>query len=209
VLLVVSHKLFRDALTATINQAQGFQVIADSGKGAEAIEICSRETPDVVVMGIELEGMDGVEATREILKLRPETKVILLVSRTEESSMLRAIRSGALGIICTSSPLSDFVEALRAVQQGRSYMGPVAWNVLVHRIRETRPQSSGRLERLSPQDRDLLGFIIQGKTTKQIAETLGVAEGTLRSRREELMRKMGVKNTAELIMLALGHGFEL
>jgi DNA-binding NarL/FixJ family response regulator len=122
--------------------------------------------------------------------------------------MLRAIRSGALGVVCTSSPLSDFVEALRAVQQGRSYLGPAAWDVLVHRIRETRPQGSGRLERLSPQDRDLLGFIIQGKTTKQIAETLGVAEGTLRSRREELMRKMGVKNTAELITSALGLGFK-
>ena len=208
VLLVVPHKLFRDALTATINEARDFQVFADSGKGADAIETCRREAPDVVVMGVELEGMGGIAATREILRLRPGTKVVLLVSNTKESSMLRAIQSGAVGIVCTSSPVSNLVEALRAVQQGRSYLAPPAWNAVVDRIREMRPQSRGGLEHLSPQDRNLLGFIIQGKTTRQIAATLGVTEGALSSRREELMRKMGAKNTAELITLALARGFE-
>jgi len=208
VLLVVAHKLFREALTTIINQASGFQIFADCGTGVEAIGICRREAPHLVVMAAELDGMGGIEATREIFQLRPGTKVILLVSSSEESSILRAIRSGAVGIVCTSSPVSNLVEALRAVQQGRSYLGPAAWNVVVHRIRETRPQSPGGLKHLSPQDRDLLGFIIQGKTTREIAATLGVAEGTLRSRREELMRKMGVKNVAELITSALGRGFE-
>jgi DNA-binding NarL/FixJ family response regulator len=208
VLLVVPPKLFRDALTATINEARGFQVFADSGKGEEAIEICRREAPDVVVMGVDLEGIGGIAATREVLSLRPETKVILLVSNTRESSMLRAIQSGAKGIVCTSSPVSNLVEALRAVQQGRSYFAPPAWNAVVHRIQEMRPQRGGGLEDLSPQDRNLLASIIQGKTTKQIAATLGVTEGALSSRREELMRKMGAKNTAELIMLALARGFE-
>ena len=208
VLVVVPHKLLRDALTNTINQVRGFQVFADSGKGAEAIEICRRDAPDAVVMGVELEGMGGIAATQEILRLGLGTKVILLVSNTKESSMLRAIQSGAVGIVCTSSPVSTLVEALRAVQQGRSYLAPAAWNAVVHRIREMRPQSGNELEHLSPQDRNLLGFIIQGKTTRQIAATLGVTEGALSSRREELMRKMGVKNTAELIVLALARGFE-
>ncbi|MCU1275941.1 MAG: two component transcriptional regulator, LuxR family [Bryobacterales bacterium] len=207
-LLAVAQKLFREALITIINQARGFQVFADSGTGAEAIDICRREAPDLVVIAVELEGMAGIEATREILRLRPGTKIILLVSSTEESTILRAIRSGAVGIVCTSSPISNLVEALRAVQQGRCYLGPTAWNAVVHRVREVRPQSRSGLEHLSPQDRKLIGFIIQGKTTKQIAATLGVAEGTLRSRREELMRKMGVKNIAELITSALGRGFE-
>lgn len=142
------------------------------------------------------------------LRLRPGTKVILLASSSEENSVLRSIRSGAVGIVCTSSPLANLIEALRAVQLGRCYLGPAAWNVVVHRVREARPRSRGGLEHLSVQDRKLLGFIIQGKTTKQIAVTLGIAEGALRSRREELMRKMGVKNIAELITSALGHGFE-
>ena len=208
VLLIVAHKLFREALTIIINQAGGFQVFADSGKGVEAIEICRREAPDLVVIAVELEGMGGIEVTREILRLRPGTKVILLPSSTEETNMLRAIRSGAVGVVCTSSPTTRLVEALRAVQQGRSYLGPAAWNLVIHRVRQTPPQIRGEFEHLSPQNRQLLGFIIQGKTTKQIAATLGVAEGTLRSRRKELMRKMGVKNTVELITSALGRGFE-
>ena len=208
VLLVVTHKLFREALTIIINQAGGFQVFADSGKGVEAIEICRREAPDLVVIAVELEGMGGIEVTREILRLRPATKVILLASSAEESSTLRAIRSGAVGVVCTSSPTTKLVEALRAVQQGRSYLGPTAWNLVIHRFRQTPPQRRGGLEQLSPRDRQLLGFIIQGKTTRQIAATLELAEGTLRSRRKELMRKMGVKNTVELITSALGRGFE-
>jgi two-component system invasion response regulator UvrY len=209
VLLVVAHKLFREALTAIINQAGGFQVFADSGRGLEAIEICRREPPDLVVIAVELEGMGGIEVTREILRIRPATKVILLLSSTEESSMLRAIRSGAVGVVCTSSPTTKLVEALRAVQQGRSYLGPTAWNVVIHRVSQIRPQSGWEFEHLSPQYRQLLGFIIQGKTTRQIAATLGIPESTLRSRRKELMRKMGVKNTVELITSALGRGFEL
>jgi DNA-binding NarL/FixJ family response regulator len=208
VVLVVAHKLFRDALTIIINQARGFHVIADTGQGVDAIEICRREAPDLVVMSVELEGIGGIETTREILRLRPGTKVILLVTSPEESSMLRAIRYGALGIVGTISPLSNLLDALREVQQGRCYLEPAAWNLIVHRVRETRLQSRTGLEHLSPQDRKLLGFIIQGQTTKQIAATLGVAENVLRSRREELMRKMRVKNTAELITSALGLGFK-
>jgi DNA-binding NarL/FixJ family response regulator len=208
VLLVIAHKLFREALTIIINQAGGFQVFADAGKGLEAIEICRREAPDLVVIAVELDGLGGIETTREILKLRPATKIILLLSTTEESSMLRAIRSGAVGVVCTSSPTTKLVEALRAVLQGRSYLGPTAWNVVIHRVSQTRPQNRGGFEDLSPPNRQLLSFIIQGKTTRQIAATLVVAEGTLRSRRKELMRKMGVRNTVELITSALGKGFE-
>jgi DNA-binding NarL/FixJ family response regulator len=208
VLLVVAHKLFREALTIIINQAGGFQVFADAGKGSEAIEICRREAPDLVIIAVELEGMGGIETTREILRLRPAIKVILLLSSTEESNMLRAIRSGAVGVVCTSSPTTKLVEALRTVQQGRSYLGPAAWNFVIHRVRQTRPQKEDGFDHLSPQNRQLLGFIIQGKTTRQIADALGVPEGTLRSRRKELMRKMGVRNTVELITSALGRGFE-
>jgi DNA-binding NarL/FixJ family response regulator len=208
VLLIIPHKLFREALTTIINQAGGFEVFADTGKGLEAIEICRRDTPDLVVIAAELDGLGGIETTREILKLRPVTKIILLLSSTEETNMLRAIRSGAIGVVCTSSPTTKLVEALRAVQQGRAYLGPTAWNVVIHRVSQTRAQSRGGFEYLSPQNRQLLGFIIQGKTTRQIAATLGVPEGTLRSRRKELMRKLGVKNTVELITSALSQGFE-
>ena len=208
VLLVIAHKLFREALTIIINQAGGFQVFADSGKGLEAIEICRRERPDLVIVAVELEGIGGIETTREILKLRPATKVILLVTSTEESSMLRAIRSGALGVVCTSSPTTKVVEALRAVQQGRSYLGPAAWNFVIHRVTHTLPHKRDGFEDLSPQNRQLLGLIIQGRTTRQIAAALGVPESTLRSRRKELMKKMGVRNTVELITSALGSGFE-
>src|SRR6476619_4030829 len=93
VLLVIAHKLFREALTIIINQAGGFHVFADAGKGLEAIEICRREAPDLVVIAVELDGLGGIETAREILKLRPGTKIVLLLSTTEESSMLRAIRS--------------------------------------------------------------------------------------------------------------------
>jgi len=208
VLLVEAHKLFRDALALAINQAGEFHVSADVGTAQEAIESCRRDCPDIVVMGIELEIMSGIEATREILKTRPETRVILLQSSRDENPVLRAIHSGAVGLVFTSSPASHLVEALQAVAQGRSYLEPSGWDVVVDRVRQTRGESRSGLQRLSEQDRQLLALIIQGKTTKEIASIAGVTDGVLRNLRKELMRKMGVKSTVELITSALGKGFQ-
>jgi DNA-binding NarL/FixJ family response regulator len=209
VLLVETQHLFRDALARVINEAGGFQVSADADTGSEAVKICRRFAPDVVVIGIALEDADAIEVTGEILKLRPRTKVILMQSSRDEDVTLRAIRSGALGVVSTRAPASRLIEALRTVTQGRSYVGSAAWDVVLNRLAKTRQKDHPTgLESLSPRQRQILALIARGRTTNEIAAILGAGVGAVRSQRQEIMRKIGVKNTAELIKVALANGFQ-
>ena len=198
--------MFRDALARVINEAGGFQVSADAATGGEAVKICRRAVPDVVVIAIELEDADGIAVTGEILRLRPETKVILMQDSPNEDVTLRGIRSGALGLVSTRSSAARLIEALRTVAQGRSYVGPPAWDVVLNRIAKTREKSrTGGWESLSTRQRQILALIVEGRTTKEIAATLGAAVGTIHSQRQEIMRKLAVKNTVDAIKVALAN----
>jgi DNA-binding NarL/FixJ family response regulator len=209
VLLVETQHLFRDALARVINEAGGFQVSADVDTGIEAVKICRRLAPDVVVIAIALEDGDAIKVTGEILQLRPHAKVILMQSSRDEDVTLRAIRSGALGVVSTRAPASRLIEALRTVTQGRSYVGSAAWDVVLHRLAKTRPKGHPTgIDSLSPRQGQILALIAKGRTTNEIATALGAGVGNVRSQRQEIMRKIGVKNTAELIKVALAHGFE-
>jgi DNA-binding NarL/FixJ family response regulator len=200
--------MFRDALAGIINEAGGFQVSAEAETGSEALKVCRRSVPEVVVIAIELEDADGIVVTGEILRLRPETKVILMQNSRDEDVTLRGIRSGALGLVSTRASASRLIDALRAVVQGRSYIGPNAWDVVLYRLAKTREKSrAAGLESLSPRQRQILALIVEGRTTREIAATLGAAVGTVHSQRQEMMRKLAVKNTVDAIKVALANRF--
>jgi DNA-binding NarL/FixJ family response regulator len=209
VLLVEPHQMFRDALARVINEAGGFQVSADAETGSGALKICRHSFPSVIVIAIELEHADGIAVTGEILRLRPETKVILLQNSRDEEVTLRGIRSGALGLVSTRASASHLVEALHAVTQGRSYVGPTVWEVVLNRIAKAPEKScAGGWESLSPRQRQILALIVEGRTTREIAATLGAAVGIIHGQRQEMMRKLGVKNSVGAIRVALVNDFK-
>jgi DNA-binding NarL/FixJ family response regulator len=209
VLLVEPHQMFRDALARVINEAGGFQVFADAETGSGALKICRRAAPEMVVLAIELEDEDGIMVTGEILRVRPETKVILMQNGCDEEVTLRGIRSGALGLVSTRASASYLIEALRAVAQGRSCIGPTAWDVVLRRLVKTREKSqAGGLESLSPRQRQILALIAEGRTTKEIAAAVGVTVETIHSQQQALMRKLGVKNIVGAIRVALANRFK-
>jgi DNA-binding NarL/FixJ family response regulator len=139
VLLVDAHQMIRDALGRLISEAAGFQISASADTGSEAVRICRRSAPDVVVMPIELEDADAMEVTAEILRVTPQTQVILIQRSRDESVTLRAIQSGALGLVSTRAPASGLVEAIHTVAQGRSYVGPITLDVVAKRMANIRP----------------------------------------------------------------------
>ena len=139
VVLVDAHQMIREALASLINEAVGFQISASADTGSEAVRICRRSAPDVVVMPIELEDADAMEVTAEILRVTPQTQVILMQRSRDESVTLRAIQSGALGLVSTRDPASRLVEAIQTVAQGRSYVGPVTLDVVAKRLANMGP----------------------------------------------------------------------
>lgn len=210
VLLVDDHKIMRDGIKAILrhNSAE-FSVLGEAESGAEAVQFCRRKAPDIVLMDIGLPGLNGIEATQEILRHCPETRVIILSMFDDEHSVVSAIRCGARAFVLKKASDADLVDALRTVAKGGSYLSPQVSDKLLFRIQkgdlEAKPASS-LLQGLSPRELQVLRLVAQGKTSKEIAVMLDLGLQTVRSYRKTMMKKLGVNNVASLTQLALAAG---
>lgn len=209
VLLVDDHKILRDGIKAILRAEGDFEVVGETDNGTDAVQHCRRLSPDVVVMDIGLQGLNGVEATTEILRHMPETKVIILSMYDDEHSVVSAIRSGARAFVLKKASDGDLVDALRTVAKGGFYMSPQVSEKLLVRIQrgdlEAKPVPT-MLEGLSPRELQVLRLVAEGKTSKEIAVMLDLGLQTVRSYRKTMMKKLNVNNVAGLTQLALSAG---
>lgn len=209
VLLVDDHKILRDGIKAILRTEEEFSVVGEAENGTDAVTFCKKNTVDVVVMDIGLQGLNGVEATIEILRHASDTKVIILSMYDDEHSVVSAIRSGARAFVLKKASDSDLVDAIRAVAKGGFYMSPQVSEKLLVRIQkgdlESKPVPS-MLEGLSPRELQVLRLVAEGKTSKEIAVMLDLGLQTVRSYRKTMMKKLNVNNVAGLTQLALAAG---
>lgn len=209
ILLVDDHKIMRDGIKAILQRNSEFSVIGEAENGTDAVQICRKAHPDVVLMDIGLPGLNGIEATTEILRHCPETKIIILSMYDDEHSVVSAIRSGARAFVLKKASDNDLVDALRTVAKGGSYLSPQVSDRLLSRIQrgdlESKPLPSA-LDGLSPRELQVLRLVAEGKTSKEIAVMLDLGLQTVRSYRKTMMKKLGVNNVAGLTQLALGAG---
>jgi two-component system NarL family response regulator/two-component system response regulator DegU len=134
ILLVDDHKIMRDGIKAILQHTEDFQVVGEAENGADAVQAARRSCPDMILMDIGLPGLNGIEATAEILKACPQTKVIILSMYDDEHSVVSAIRSGARAFVLKKASDSDLLEALRTVAKGGSYLSPQVSDRLLTRI---------------------------------------------------------------------------
>ncbi len=209
VLLVDDHKIMRDGIRAILRHNEEFVVIGEAENGSEAVALCRRKKPEIVLMDIGLPGLNGIEATQEILRHVPETRVIILSMYDDEHSVVSAIRSSARAFVLQRASDNDLIDALRTVAKGGSYLSPQVSDRLLHRIQrgdlESKPAPSA-LDGLSPRELQVLRLVAEGKTSKDIAVMLDLGLQTVRSYRKTMMKKLGVNNVAGLTQLALSAG---
>ena len=209
VLLVDDHKIMRDGIKAILKHSGDFQVVAEAETGPEAIQICKKQHPDVVIMDIGLPGLNGIETTTEILRHLPDAKIVILSMYDDEHSVVSAIRSGARAFVLKKASDNDLLDALRTVAKGGSYLSPQVSDRLLKRIQkgdlEAKPASSA-LETLSPRELQVLRLVAEGKTSKEIAVMLDLGLQTVRGYRKTMMKKLGVGNVAGLTQVALAAG---
>jgi DNA-binding NarL/FixJ family response regulator len=206
VLLVDYHKLMRDGIRAILERDSEFRVVGEAESGADAVQLCKKTHPELVIMDIGLPGMNGIEATAEILRQCPQTRVLIVSIYDDENAVLSAIRSGARGFVLKRASASDLIDALRTVARGGSYLSSQVSARLLDRIQSGELQlrtSPAPVEKLSPREQQVLRLIADGKTSKDIAVLLELGEQTIRSYRKTLMRKLGVNNVAGLTQMAL------
>ena len=210
VLIVEDHKIMRDGIRALLDRGGEFTVAGEAESGTEAIQVCTEIHPDVVLMDIGLPGLNGVDATTELLRNCPNAKVIILSMYDDEESVVSSIRAGARGYVVKRASSGDLLEALRTVARGSSYLSPNVSERLLSRIRRgEQNETTGRhplLSQLTPREFQVLGMIVEGKASKEIAVMLSLGVETVRSYRKTMMKKLNVNNVAGLIRVALAAG---
>jgi len=209
VLLVDYHRLVREGIRAILERGSEFRVVGEAESGVDAVQWCKKTNPALVIMDIELPGMNGIETTAEILRHSPQTRVLIVSVYDDENAVLGAIRSGARGFVLKRASAEDLIDALRNVARGGSYLSSQVSDRLLDRIQSGDLQlrnSMAPVETLSPREHQVLGLIADGKTSKDIAVLLELGEQTIRSYRKTLMKKLGVNNVAGLTQMALSSG---
>jgi len=209
ILIVDDHKIMRDGLKAILRNTPEFKVTGEAESGADAVQFCTRFRPDLVLMDINIPGLNGIDATTEILRHVPDTRVVILSMYDDEQSVVGAIKAGARAFVLKKASDSDLLDALRAVAKGGSYLSPQVSDRLLLRIQkgtiDSNPSSSV-LDALSPREIQVMRLVAEGKTSKEIAVMLDLGLQTVRSYRKTLMKKLGVGNVAGLTQLALATG---
>lgn len=209
ILLVDDHKIMRDGIKAILRNNEEFRVTGEAEDGADAVVICKKLRPHIVLIDIHLPKLNGIEATGEIVRHCPETKVIILSMYDDENSVVSAIRSGARAFVLKRASDGELLDALRTVARGGSYLSPQVSDRLLNRIKRGEtddkrvPQA---LEGLSPRELQVLRLVAEGKTSKEIAVLLDLGLQTVRSYRKTMMKKLSVSNVAGLTQLALAAG---
>jgi DNA-binding NarL/FixJ family response regulator len=209
VLLVDMHRLLREGIRAIIERTGEFKVAAEAENGVHAVRLAKKMQPDLVLIDIGLNGMNGIEATSEILRYCPKTNVMILTMHDDQNSVVAAFRSGVRAFLLKKVSAADLMDALRTVSKGGSYLSPEVSDHLLTRIQHgdlEAPREPGPLNKLSPREQQVLRLVAEGKTSKDIAVMLDLGLQTVRTYRKMLMKKIGVNNVAGLTQVALAAG---
>ena len=196
VLLVDDHEVVRQGLKTLVDAQDDLDVVGEAGDVENAIRQVGYHSPDVVVMDVRLPDGTGVEACREIRSRWPEVKVLMLTSYADEEALVSSIMAGASGYVLKRIDSSDLVDAVRRVGAGESLLDPNLTDRLFARIRGDEPDDP-LLARLSPQERKILDLIAEGKTNRQIAEELFLAEKTVKNYVSNLLSKLEMSRRSE------------
>jgi DNA-binding NarL/FixJ family response regulator len=202
VLLVDDHVLVREGLRALLERV-GLLVVGEASDGRAAVAVAETTEPDVVVLDISIPLLNGVDAAREIIRRRPETKVILLTMYSEEWYVLAALQAGVRGYVLKSNAASNLVHAIDAVRKGETYLSPGVSQTVVEAYLSNRPASA---DPLTAREREVLQLIAEGKNMRDIGRLLGISPRTAETHRARIMNKLDIHDVAGLVRYAIDRG---
>ena len=207
ILLADNHTLVRAGIRALLEQIPDVVVVAEAGDGREALRLVGEHRPNLVLMDITMPFMNGLEATGRIVKEYPQTRVVMLSVHTDEEYVLQALRAGAAGYLLKDAGRAELEIAVAAVVRNETYLSPaVSRHVVGDYVRRTGAAGEGRLETLTPRQREILQLVAEGKSTKEIASILDVSVKTVETHRAQLMERLDIHDVAGLVRYAIRNG---
>ena len=201
VLLVDDHALLRAGMARLLDLADDVTVVGSAGSGAEALEVAAELQPDVVLMDLSMPGMSGVEATRRLLAVRPDTAVVVLTSFADPDLVVDALDAGAVGYLLKDAEPDGLVGAVRSAARGESPLDPRAARVVLTSRSRPAPASV-----LSGREKEVLVLVAEGLANKQIARALGIAERTVKAHLTSIFNQIGVTDRTSAALWAHRRG---
>jgi DNA-binding NarL/FixJ family response regulator len=204
VVIVDDHDLFRTGLR-TLLEDQGFEV-KDASTGRAAVALCRWFEPDVVVMDLNIQEMSGIEATRTVLRERPETAVLMLTVTADDALVLDALRAGASGYLLKDASPQEIVAGIRAADAGHAAIAPRVAGALVASIRSADSSPPPPVPALSHREREVLALLVKGWDNAEIGRRLYLSPSTVKQHVSHLLRKLGVENRVQAAAYAVRSG---
>lgn len=209
VLLAEDHLIVREGLKVLLQAEIGIKVIGEACSGDEAVTMARTLRPDVIVMDIAMPHLNGLEATRQILAADPGARILILSAHSDDAYVERVMELGAAGYLIKQTSAHFLTEAIRAVQQGKTFFSPVVSGRYAKQHRKSLDRKGdlkAKITSLSPREMEVLQQIAEGEANKQIASNLGISVKTVEKHRDHLMQKLDIHDTAGLTRYAIAAG---
>ncbi len=210
ILIADDHTLFRDGLAVLLSSVAGYEVVGQAGTGEEVVQLVGQLAPDVILMDIQMPGVNGIDATRRILAADPKIGVIVVTMFEDDDSVFAAMRAGARGYVLKGADQDEMLRTIRAVARGEALFGPAIASRLMSYFARPRPATPAEVfPDLTDREREVLEYIAQGQNNLEIAHRLSLSPKTVRNQVSNIFGKLQVADRAEAIIRArdagLGH----
>lgn len=203
ILLVDDHEVVRRGLRSLLDNVSDFEIVGEAGTAEDAVRLAKSTKPDVVVLDVRLPDQSGVEACREIRSELPDTQVLMLTSYADDEALFSSIMAGAAGYVLKQVKSADLVGSIRQVAEGKSLLDAAVTDRVLRRLRgEPKTKEEKLLSSLSAQERKILDLIAEGKTNREIANEIFLAEKTVKNYVSNLLMKLGMARRSEAAAFA-------
>jgi len=207
VLLVDDHKIVRQGVRAYLHTLDDIQVIAEAETGAAAVKAVEQAAPDVVLMDLEMPGeLDGISATRQIRKLRPETQVIVVTSHHQDEYIFPAVRAGAISYLLKDVEPDELAEAIRKAAQGEAVLDSRVASRIIQELQGIRKEDVNPFTELSEREFDVLRLVAAGKSNAEIADALVLGESTVKTHLSNILKKLNLDDRTQAAVYAWQQG---
>jgi two-component system response regulator NreC len=205
VLLSDDHLVVRKGLRSILERQSGMEVVGEAADGREAVDLAESLTPDVAIIDITMPHLNGIDATAQIVKRNPKIGVVILSVHSDETYILRALNSGAKGYLLKDSAETDLVKAVDTVALGKPFFSPAIAEALLEDYMRFLHQRNleDSYDLLTDREKEILQLLAEGKSNKEIASMLNLSVYTVETHRSNLMQKLGLHNTAEIVLYAV------
>lgn len=203
VLFVDDHEMVRIGVTSYLSAQSDIEVIGEAENGREAVEAALRLRPDIILMDLVMDEMDGIEATKAILEEWPEAKIIIVTSFIDDDKLYPALEAGATSYMLKSSKASEIADAVRATYAGQSVLGPAVTNKMMNRMRQQQKRLPH--EHLTSREMEILLLMTEGKSNQEIADELVIALKTVKTHVSNILSKLQVQDRTQAVIYAFNH----